>query len=165
MKSENKDSSINFNDAVDYVLKKLQKNKIAVLASCGSDMRVSARSMSIINKGLEVWFQTDNRFKKKRQIDENPFVALCIENMQIEGRAEKTGHSLDTENKFFCDEFMLHHPGSYKAYTLSRDEAIYRVIPETIVLWRYDKVQSYRDFIDTQKREAVREYYVVEPLV
>ncbi|HRX15881.1 MAG TPA: pyridoxamine 5'-phosphate oxidase family protein [Spirochaetota bacterium] len=164
MKSENKDSSINFNDAVDYVLKKLQKNKIAVLASCGADMRVSARSMSIVNRGLEIWFQTDSRFKKNRQMDENPFVALCLENIQIEGRVEKTGHSLDPENKFFCDEFELHHPGSYKAYTLSRDEVIYRVIAEQITLWRYDKGQSYRDFIDVQNRLAVREYYVVEPL-
>ncbi|MBN2433999.1 MAG: pyridoxamine 5'-phosphate oxidase family protein [Spirochaetes bacterium] len=112
---------IDYDESERYVLNKLQQNKIAVLASCGTDMRVSARSMSIVNRGLEIWFQTDKRFKKSGQMEENPFVALCIGNIQIEGRVENCGHSLDPENKFFCDEFAAHHPGSYKAYTLTRD--------------------------------------------
>ncbi|MDA3900606.1 MAG: pyridoxamine 5'-phosphate oxidase family protein [Spirochaetes bacterium] len=164
MKSDNNSQKIKYDDAVTYVINKFQKNKIAVLASCGVDMHVSARSMSIIHDGLDIWFQTDRRFKKKRQIAENPYVALCIENIQIEGKAEQVGHSSREENKHFCEEFAIHHSGSYNAYTNTRDEVVYRVTPKKIVLWRYDNGKSYRDVIDVQKKEALREYYTVEPL-
>lgn len=151
-----------YDEAVTYVLHKLQKNRVAVLASCGTDMHVSARSMSIVNFGLDIWFQTDRRFKKKRQIDENPRVALALDNIQIEGTAEVQGHPSSESNTWFCKEFALYHRGSFDAYTNTRHEVVYRVVPETIILWRYENGQSYRDFIDIQKKKAQRKYYTVE---
>jgi len=64
----------------------LGDHKIMVLTTCSSN-RVTARSMSCIIDGLNVFFQTDSGFLKIGQILENPRMALCHVNVQIEGNA------------------------------------------------------------------------------
>lgn len=156
-------TQIGFNDSAAYVLRKLEKCKIALLATCGKDMRVSARSMSIVNDGLVLWFQSDSRFAKSKQIGENPNVAFCFENVQFEGLARNMGHSSLEGNFWFCREFEKYHKSSFDAYTMTKNEEIYRVEPLRITLWRYEDNRTFRDFLDIANESAWREYYSVVP--
>jgi len=155
---------VNLEEVKEYVLKKLEKNHIAVLASCGSDMRVSARSMSIVHDGLTIWFQSDSRYLKAAQIRENPNVAIVIENIQIEGVARNVGHSSLESSRWFCEEFKRVHPGSYEAYTLTEHEQIYTVEPHLITLWRYSEGGAYRDFLNLKENSVLREPCVVNKI-
>lgn len=43
----------------------------------------------------KLYFQTDNTFKKYNQLKGNNKVALCIDNIQIEGECTELGHPLE----------------------------------------------------------------------
>ena len=88
------------------IIRLLDDHKILILATSAND-RVTARSMSCVNIGLNIYFQTDKRFIKFDQIKQNPQVALCAGNVQIEGMAKIGNHSLDSSNKDCRMEFRL----------------------------------------------------------
>lgn len=155
---------LNFNEAEKETIDYISKNKIMVLATSSKD-RVTARMMSIINDGMTIYFQTDTDFLKYRQIKENPNVALCIGNIQIEGVAKITCHSL--ENPFFVEVYKKNHEGSFAKYSHLKDATIIEVQPKRVTYWKYDEVTDmpFRDFLDLEQREAYREYYQMKSSV
>lgn len=140
-------------ETIDYI----SKNKIMVLATSSKD-RVTARMMSIVNDGLVIYFQTDIDFLKYQQIKENPNVALCIGNIQIEGHAKITCHPL--ENPFFAKRYKEIHESSFKKYSHLKDNVLVEVQPKLVTFWKYDEAgEPLRDFINLEQREAYRVYY------
>lgn len=83
------------------IITMLEREKHIVLATC-SDGHVTARTISHVNAGMDIFFQTDKRFLKVEQILKNPRVALCAGNLQIEGIAKLEGHPSDSENADFA---------------------------------------------------------------
>ena len=81
-----------------------------VLSTSENDI-VSSRMMSVILMDGTFYFQTDCTFRKYRQISSNRNVALCIDNIQIEGICEELGHRPDNED--FCRQFVV---GRYTTY-------------------------------------------------
>ncbi len=81
-----------FHDKYQAFLSDFGNGRTMVLSTSENDI-VSSRMMSIIQ--IEgVYFQTDLTFKKYRQLLSNPNVALCIDNIQIEGVCEELEHPL-----------------------------------------------------------------------
>jgi uncharacterized pyridoxamine 5'-phosphate oxidase family protein len=136
----------------------LGENKILVLAT-SSDNRVTARSVSCIVTGKKVCFQTDKAFLKYKQIIKNQNVALCTENIQIEGIAKIKGHPLTEENKDFAEKYKKYYKSSYDNYSHLENEAVIEVEPTYITLWKYENGQPYRDFLDVKAEKAYRQYY------
>lgn len=135
----------------------LQDNKFMILATC-ADHRVTARTVSIINDGLRIYFQTDRNFLKCRQIEENNLVALSTGNIQIEGKAQITGHSL--ENSFFKENYPKSHEGSFRQYSHLRDEVVVEIEPILVTFWKYDSAQRpFREYLMVEEKKAYREYY------
>ncbi len=133
-----------------------QNNKM-VLATC-SEGRVSARTVSIINKGLLIYFQTDLNFLKCRQIKENPNVALCIGNIQIEGQAKIKAQPLD--DPYFAAHYQKQHPSAFEKYSHLKDNVVIEVRPSLIIFWKYtEDSKPYQDFLDVKEQTAYREYY------
>ena len=60
----------------------LDKKKHIVLATCLND-EPTARTVSYIILDNKIYFQTDIKFDKCMQIEENNNVALCLNNYQI----------------------------------------------------------------------------------
>ena len=60
------------------------KGKAMVLSSSENNI-VSSRMMSVVQANGLFYFQTDKTFRKYSQLIANPQVALCINNIQIEG--------------------------------------------------------------------------------
>lgn len=136
------------------------KLKHLVLATC-AEGRVTARTMSYVNIGLDIYFGTDNRFLKVNQIKQNPKVAICIENLQIEGTAEIMGHPSRPENTEFCEAYKQKNPRSFEMYTMTKNEVVIKVTPHFFTQWKYIDGKACREFYDPAKNVSFREFYEV----
>jgi uncharacterized pyridoxamine 5'-phosphate oxidase family protein len=148
---------IDFESLQQEAVEFLQANKFMILATC-ADHRVTARTVSIINDGLRIYFQTDRNFLKCRQIEENNPVALATGNIQIEGKAQITCHPL--ENIFFRENYQKSHEGSFRKYSHLKDEVIIEIEPTLVTFWKYDSEQRpFREYLMVEEKKAYREYY------
>lgn len=132
---------------------------IMVLATSAGG-HVTARSMSCIFNGLRIAFQTGETSTKMKQIRENPRVALCMKNIQIEGEAAVLGHPY--EIPWFKEQYAKLHPGSFKAYTGLEEERVVEVEPSLITLWKYDRDgKPYVDQLNVAEKKACRDYAAI----
>lgn len=81
----------NYKEALVRVFEQLGESKLMVLATSYKDYP-TARMMSCIMYDGKIAFQTSRAFVKYKQMQANPQVALCVDNLQIEGRAHFAGH-------------------------------------------------------------------------
>lgn len=79
-----------------------------MLATCLND-EPTARTVSYIILDNKIYFQTDIKFDKCIQIEENNNVALCLENDQIEGTAKILEHPFNEKNKRFLNKYIKIH--------------------------------------------------------
>lgn len=151
---------IEYTNLEQEIIQFLDDHKILILATSAND-RVTARSMSCVNKGLFIYFQTDKRFIKFEQIKQNPIVALCAGNVQIESMATIKNHSLDPSNKEFIELYKTSHPNAFKEYSHLENTVVIKVAPKLITLWKYSDGKPYREFLYIDSQRAEREYYDV----
>lgn len=149
---------INFNLLEKEIYSLLGNKKIMVLATSSENI-VTARNMSCIIINKKIYFQTDKTFLKFKQILENPNVALCVDNIQIEGIAKIKSHPFNEENKEFIDTFKEKYNGSYETYSRMNNEVVVEITPSLITLWKYENEQPFRDFLNIRKNKALREIY------
>lgn len=136
----------------------LGDKKILVLAT-SSENRVTARNMSCIVIDNKVCFQTDKTFLKYEQILNNPNVALCADNIQIEGIAKIKEHPFNEGNKEFVEKFEKYYKGSYDIYSHMKNEVVIEVEVIFVTLWKYEDRQPYRDCLNVKTKNAYRQYY------
>jgi general stress protein 26 len=149
---------LNFNELKEEIIKLLENIDSMVLATSFKN-KVSARTMNVINIELDIFCQTDGNFLKIEQIEQNPNVALCMNNIQIEGVAKIKGHPLATENKKFIEEYRIKHKTSFERYSNIKSEIVIEIEPKMITLWKRINNRSCRDFLDLHNNNAVREFY------
>lgn len=107
--------------------------------------------MSVVQIDGSFYFQTDTALKKYHQIVSNHNVALCIDNIQIEGVCEEIGHP--TQFTPFCDIFQECFKGSYNAYTSLKNERLFAVKPVYIERWIYKDGIPYIETFDIKTQE------------
>ncbi len=112
----------------------LDTNKVWVLAS-SDGQRVSARSMSIVHDGIDVYFQTNKHFDKYDQMMQNESVALCCANVSVEGVARDVGSWED--NPAMKQVYIEHHKGSFDLYGPLPGQVVIKVVPHYAVFWKY----------------------------
>ncbi|MGC9394626.1 MAG: pyridoxamine 5'-phosphate oxidase family protein [Anaerolineae bacterium] len=139
------------------LLQALEKNKVWVLATSDGS-RVSARSMSIVHDGLDIYFQTSRHFDKYAQMMQNSNVALCCSNVSIEGVASDVGSWED--NPAAKERYLKQHKGSYDAYGTQPGQVVIKVVPHYVVFWKYIDGQPVRDFLYLVDRKAERLFYL-----
>ncbi len=149
---------LNFQQLKADVFQYLSSKRHLVIATAAAD-RVTARTVSYVILGEVFAFQTDTAFLKFEQIQANPRVALCIDQIQIEGTACIAGHPYDHENSAFLLQFQKTHPGSFEQYSKMTNETVIEVIPSFITVWGYENKKPYRDFLDLIQQTAYRDYY------
>lgn len=139
------------------VIQFLDKHKILFLATSADD-RVTARAMSCVHEGLEIYFQTSKKSAKFAQLAKNPNVALCAANMAIEGVATIGKHPMDPESEQFITLYKKHHPGSFNAYSRLESNVVIRVDPTLVTFWKYDNGgKPYREILRVGEGRAERE--------
>ena len=139
-----------FSDKYKSFFSDFGKGRKMVLSTSESN-RVSSRMMSVVQINGIFYFQTDMTFNKYRQIVSNPNVALCIDNIQIEGICEEIGHPLQCTP--FCDIFQECFKGSYDAYTSLKNERLFTVTPIYIERWIYEDGIPYIETFDIKAQE------------
>ncbi len=121
-----------------------------MVLSTSEDGIVSSRMMSVVQLDGVFYFQTDITFRKYRQLSANPNVALCIDNIQIEGVCKESGHPL--KNDAFCSLFRECFKGSYDAYTSLENERLFAVTPTYIERWIYKDSVPYIETFDIKEQ-------------
>lgn len=118
---------------------------------------VTSRTISIINLNSKLYFQTDNTFRKYNQLKTNPYVALCIDNIQIEGLCNEIGNPIENEN--FCNVYKECFANSFNKYTLLKNERLFTVIPTFIERWTYIDDVPYIQILDVKNRKYISKQY------
>lgn len=136
----------------------LEKGKTVVLATC-SGGRVTARSVSYINIGLDILYQTGIGFIKADQMCKNLKVSVCVGNLQIEGSSEFSGHPMDPINKEFCSLYQKKYPQFGKCHTTMKGASVVRVKPSLFTFCKYLDGRLCRDYLDVSMASAYRVFY------
>ena len=137
-----------FKEKFEEFIMEFKKGKTMVLSSSENN-KVTSRMMSIVCIDGLFYFQTDKTFRKYHQIISNPQVALCIENIQIEGVCEEIGHPMD--NDLFCILYKECFGGN--RYSSLKNERLFVVKPSYIERWKYMDEVPYMELFDIEKQE------------
>lgn len=149
---------LNYEQLEQEILEVLGSNKYWAVATSANN-RVTVRSMSIVNDGLNIYFQTEMLLDKYKQILINPNVALCYHNVQIEGKAESKGQVASRENEKIRKLYCLHHNKAYERWQGLEEQVFIEVQLVKITMWKYVDAKPCRDFLYIDEHRAVREYY------
>jgi len=118
---------------------------------------VTSRMMSVILLDGVFYFQTDRTMRKYTQLLSHPAVALCIDNIQIEGICRLEGKPVDSED--FCRTFEEVYKGSFDAYTKIENEVFFSVRPTLVQRWIYKDGKPFVERFDVeQERYFITEY-------
>ena len=127
---------IDYEELKIQVLESLDHNKVWVL-STEAEHKVTSRSMSIVHRGLQIYFQTNECYVKAEQMQKNNNVALCTGNISREGTAKVIGSWREEKNKELMELYASVHPGSFEAYGMLEGQVVYEVAPSIVKLWKY----------------------------
>ena len=148
---------IDYNKLQNEIVEFISKKSYMALATC-SNQHVTARMINVINDGLDIYFLTSNSFTKFKQISRNPYIALCVENMQYEGKAEIMGNPL--ENQFFKQTYQKKHEKSFDLYAYLKDSIVIKIYPMIITLWKYvPGIEPYREYLNVPEKKALKDFY------
>jgi Predicted flavin-nucleotide-binding protein len=114
----------------------LEAEKSIILATA-ADNRVTTRTMSHVNDGMVIYFQTGKDYLKSQQIRINPSVAISVAGYDIEGYAMLLGHPLDEENNLFANLYKEKHPQYTDIWSTYADEIVVKVEIKLVRTWRY----------------------------
>ena len=114
----------------------LESEKSMILATA-ADGRVTTRSMSHVNDGMIIYFQTGKDYLKSQQIRINPNVAISVAGYDIEGHAMLLGHPSDEENSLFAKLYRKRHPQYADMWSTYPDEIVVKVEIKLVRKWRY----------------------------
>lgn len=109
--------------------------KHAIVVATSLDDRVTARTISFANHGLAILFMSWAHHTKCVQIRGNPRVALCRDNVQIEGIAEIQGSPQDERNKRYADILRDKYPENHERFADEPGMVIVKVIPTSITIF------------------------------
>ena len=147
-----------FQQKTEALFARMGEHQVMCLAT-GSEGRVTARSMSVILVGEKLYFQTDRRMTKYRQLSAEPRAALCWQNVQLEGVCRELGHPLLAENQFFAERYQRHFASSYQKYSAMPDERLFEFSPTLISVWDYENGLPYQEFFDFAAQQYRRADY------
>lgn len=133
------------------IIAMLQEKREIVVATCDKD-RVTARTVFFASDGLKIYFVTSKAYTKYKQMQKKPNVALCVDNIQIEGIAHLKGHPSQEENKEIIDFCLLQRHNEFSPFLKYKNTVLIEVEVNRIELWRDHR----REYIDLKKNEAYR---------
>ena len=86
-----------YSKSVDETIKLIENTMFATIATANKNGDVSASKVTIVNDGLDIYFQTDNSFEKAKNIKENNKIAINFGATYAKGIAEIIGKPIQNE--------------------------------------------------------------------
>ncbi len=120
----------------------LTNHPVWIIAS-GSHNEITASSVSVINRGSKIYFQTGYDFEKTKHITENPNIALCCANYSVKGKARILGSTTSDENAEIMKQYQKVHPDSYRRYSGRNKSCLIEIDPVSIKVWDYIDGEPY----------------------
>ena len=149
---------LDFKHEEERIFGKIGENKIAPLAT-SSQNNPTVRMMSVVIFCNKIYFQTGTDLLKYNQICENKNVALCFDNIQVEGIANIMGKPMD--HNIIMEIYKKHYKNSFENYSKLDKEILVEVIPQKITIWEYDNNgKPYRIYLELDKKKAYKEMYL-----
>jgi uncharacterized pyridoxamine 5'-phosphate oxidase family protein len=111
-----------------------EKRAIALATCVDNDVRV--RTISFASRGLEIFFLTFEHNLKCQQIRANPNVALCRDNVQVEGRATIIGRVDDPFNEVYANLLRKKYPATFDADATRPGMVIVLITPRWVRIFR-----------------------------
>lgn len=133
---------------------KILENASSIVLATYANGKVTARTMSHVNDGLTILFQTGNNSEKARQIKENSNVAFALNNLQIEAAAEIHGHP--TENTLFIEKYKAKFPNYFSHYSNNPNEILIMAKPIKIAIYKYIDGIPCKEILDINENKAYR---------
>jgi uncharacterized pyridoxamine 5'-phosphate oxidase family protein len=140
---------LNFEDKYNEVMKRLENENTIVLSTSYKD-NVTSRSIWFILYESSIYFVTSKAYTKCKQIEKNPNVALCLDNIQIEGIAKIKGNCSLKENELIRAYCERKHTGMIH-YLKYKNSIFIEVKINKIQLWKKG-----REYIDVVEKIAYR---------
>lgn len=128
----------------------LNNNKYIVLAT-SFENNVTARTISYIMIKDELYFQTLSTYEKAFQIKNNSNVALCLDNLQMNGTAQIL--TSPSENNEFLQKYKQIHNNAYNKYSMLENEVVIKVKINKASLWKYENNSGHKIVIDLINKE------------
>ncbi len=147
------EKALDFIKLKERCLKILNKNKyISVATAMNNQVRV--RVVDYANVELSIGFITWENTVKMEHIKKNPLVSLCIDNLQIQGTANVSGHPQSSENKIFWERYLERNPNPYKNFAMMNNVRTIIVQPTLMILMTYADKHLYSDHLDLVQNSA-----------
>jgi general stress protein 26 len=130
MTAEKSRRALNFEEKKGQMVKFLQSpdNAVMVLGTSCDD-RVLVRNVLTVSDGHDIYFFTWRHSRKGEQIERNHKVALCKDDVQIEGIAEILGGFDEEHTKRYTDLIRSKFPDAIERWERRPSMVIVRVKP------------------------------------
>jgi general stress protein 26 len=151
---------LNYSLLENEFIQSIESNHVWILATSLNNI-TTARSISIINNGITIYFQTNKDLLKYRQIIMNHHVALCYSNISIEAIAEEIGNWENPQNIEIKEKYIETHRASFERYGKMQNEVVIKIAPMKVTIWKYIEGRPFRDYLLVNERRAFREEYLV----
>ena len=145
-----------FGEAYKKFWEELGESRTMVLSTSLHDV-VTSRMMSLVVLDERFFFQTDRSFRKYEQIKANPHVALCADNIQIEGECREVG--LPIGNPDFCRAYEKYFRSSFRRYSRLENERLFVVTPTFIERWCYVDGEPFVEMFEVEKKNYIWKRY------
>jgi len=133
------------------VIQALKNSKSIVLATCSGN-RVTARQVCFASKDFTIYFITSKEYDKCKQIEKNNHVALCLDNIQMEGTAAIKGHPGLEENISEMAICLNKCRQEMEPFIKYKNVVLVEVAVHRAELWK----NNGREYLDIAKGEAYR---------
>lgn len=146
---------LNFNDFASDFIKRLEKFEHIVLSTCLNNV-VSSRTMCFANDGFSIYLLTGKQMGKCRQIEQNENVSLCIDDIQLEGKARLVGHPMEADNKEISAIFKNKHLSYYNRFAHHEIATFIEVKCEYAKQWKMEDGKDCIYYMDINNAKAVK---------
>jgi uncharacterized pyridoxamine 5'-phosphate oxidase family protein len=150
---------LNYQIELEKICTHIGEYKIMALAT-SSQNHPTVRLVSCIIYKNKIVFQTGTDLIKYKQMSENNNIALCIDNIQIEGIANIIGKTTDKRNQEIMEIYKKYYKNSYEIYSHYEKEMLIEVVPLKIIKWDYENSKPYRIFIEINNKQIRKEMYL-----
>lgn len=144
---------LDVNKVIEEKIKFLEAHMYLSLATSLND-RVTVRTVTYVSDGLDIYFLSCNHHTKCIQINGNPKVAACIDNVQIEGKAQILGNPTSENNKKYADIYRKKLPEIYKYFAPKPEMVIVKITPTFFATLVRNSVQEHLEHLDLEKKTA-----------
>jgi len=134
------------------LMKELGKEKYIILSTTMNN-EVRSRLVDFVNNELEIglfsWIST----RKIHDIKNNPHVALCVNNLQIEGRATVYIDSL-ARCKKLIELYKQKLPETYNKFRKLNDTCFITIEPTLLIMMKYENSSLFLYHLDVVNDKA-----------